>query len=204
MVPMCCNICEGKLRRQLCSLEGESRASESNKLCQLSLSSWLNVVPAWKFHHAVSSFVRHLGSLSIILLWAQLHTVWSHQLSIMFFQPAVLTIISQFYQSSIGQLQELWELVRTSPHAQMLIMALIYCVVGCNSNRSWWGYMWSVEPESDCHRKRRSCKGAEKGEAGKEESSILGEKSAGGPDAGIQLQIAPTPAHSCELQNLIE
>ncbi len=61
-----------------------------------------------------------------------------------------------------------------------------------------------MEPESDCHRKRRSCKGAEKGEAGKEESSILGEKSAGGPDAGIQLQIAPTPAHSCELQNLIE
>jgi hypothetical protein len=47
--------------------------------------------------------IRGLGHLSIRLLWSQ-------QLSIMFFQLAVLTVISQLYQSSIDQLQELWKL----------------------------------------------------------------------------------------------
>ncbi len=49
-----------------------------------------------------------LGHLSTRLLW-------SHQLSFMFFQQAVLIVISQLYQSSIDQLlldklQKVWEL----------------------------------------------------------------------------------------------
>ncbi len=49
-----------------------------------------------------------LGHLSIRLLW-------SHQLSFMFFQQAVLIVISQLYRSSIDQLlldklQKVWEL----------------------------------------------------------------------------------------------